>query len=216
MRINRIASAVAMLGLALSSCAPLRVVSNTEKNGVHEICTSDLHLFDQFEMAMGMRIEKRDTILALLITCDKDSDHGVFDKDDRLLVRFTDGEEMSLKNIYNKEYHKETRTNYTEDTYLEDRWVYSYSPYTDSIYLTPVTFRTFVPRTYTTTLSHSYALYPITREQYRKLSGKGIAKLRIEIDSADCDMSAPENFSAVIKELHDFIVNVSPIERKKF
>lgn len=205
-----------MLGLALSACAPLRVISNTEKNGVHEICTSDIHLFDRFDMAMGMRIEKRDTVLAILITCDKDSDHGVFDKNDRVLIRFADGEEMTLKNIYNKEYHQETRTNYTTDTYYDDRLVYSYNPYTDKVYLTPVTFRTFVPRKFTTTSTLSYALYPITKRQYKSLSEKEIAKVRIEIENSDCDMPSPREFGSVIKELHDFIVTVKPYERSKF
>lgn len=213
---KKIIFASIILALALSSCAPLRVVLNTERNGVHKICTSDVELFGYFEIAMGMQIEKADTVLALLITCGKNSDHGVFDKNDRLLVRFADGEEMQLRNIYNQEYNKEVQTNYTTDTYYNDRLMYTYSPYTGEVFLTPVTFRTFVPRTYTTTKTLSYALFPITREQYGKLAGKEIEKVRIEIEDENCDMPYPRGFGERVKDLHDFIVSKKALDRSDF
>lgn len=206
MNMKKIILSSIILAFALSACAPLRIVLNNDRNGVRKICTSDVDLFSSFEIAMGLQIQKADTLMALLITCNKDSDHGLFDKNDRLLIRFADGEEMALRNIYNQEYDKEVNTNYTTDTYYNDRLVYAYSPYTDEIYVTPVTFRTFVPRVYTSTRTRSYALYPITKQQYIKVTTKEIEKLRIEIENEDCDMPYPDRFSERVKELHDFIV----------
>lgn len=209
---------IALVAAAVASCAPLRIVLNkTDKNGTHTVGTSDTPLFGSFELAMGMQTTaKKDTLVGLLITCEKDSDHSVFQKNDLLKIRFEDESEMALKNVYEKEFERETHTETTVDTYYNNRLAYAYNPWMDDFYVTPVTFRTFVPRTYTRTTSKSFALYLVTKQQLLDIMNKRIIKLRIEIESADCDMPFPEEFSSRVRELHDFVKDITPYKRKEF
>ncbi|MCQ2185594.1 MAG: hypothetical protein MJY92_02570 [Bacteroidales bacterium] len=209
--------AAAMLSMLFASCSPLHVAMNsTDKKGVRTVCTSDIDLFGSFEIALGYKAEKTDTLMGILITCLKNSDHGVFQKDDLLRLRLTDGSEIELANLYEREFDKDVSTEYRDDIYYQNRIAYAYSPYYDAVYLTPVTVRTWVPRVYTRTTTKSFALYFVTKQQLMDIMQKGVVKCRVEIEDEDCDMPYPERFAARISELYAFLMQVKPVERKRF
>lgn len=216
--LNRLLMAAAAVLMA-ASCAPLRIVMNsTDTTGKRTVCTSDLALFDEFSIAMGARIAPRDTVMAVLITSDKKSDHGIFDMNDRLMIRLGDDSEVILTNIYDHEYEKGLQTGTTTDTYYRHTYEYAYSPLLDAVIVEPVTVRTMVPRTYSYTTTKSYALYLITRQQVQDIIDKGVKKLRIEIEDADCDMPVPGIARDRIAELYPFLKEAvsNPVKRSKF
>jgi len=172
--------------LALCSCSPLRIVMNTTSpDGERTIVTSDQPLFTysqgQLTAALGCRIHGRDTVLALLVTSDADSGHGIFGKGDRVMVRFQDNTEFSIENLYDKEFETHTETGVTQHMQTDYGYAYSYDPYFDDIYLTPYQINRMVPRAYTRKVSNSYALYLLNREQITSLMTKPVIKLRVEI-----------------------------------
>lgn len=216
-RLLTLSFAAALLVSVFASCSPLRAVMNsTDKKGVRTVCTSDIDLFGSFEIALGYRAEKTDTLMGILVTCSKKSDHGVFEKDDLLQLRLKDGSEIELANIYERQFDKNVSTEYRDDLYYQNRIAYAYSPFYDEIYVTPVTVRTWVPRVYTRTSTKSFALYLVTKKQLMDIMEKGVEKCRIEIENEDCDMQYPERFASRISELYDFLMKVQPLKRSKF
>lgn len=203
--------------ITLASCSPLRVALNyTDKNGVKTICTTDIDLFDSFEVAMGERIEGNDTVLSLLITSTMKSDHGIFEKGDKLMMRLNNDSEIVLTNLYDKEYKEETTTHYTQDRIYDDGFAYSYSPFTGSIYVTPYTLTRMVPRRYITHTTKSFALYLISKQQVLDIIEKGVKKLRVEIETTDCDMPHPEDTGETIQRLYEFVKTIPAQKREKF
>lgn len=216
-RVLFLSFAAALLASLLASCSPLRVAMNsTDKKGVRTVCTSDVDLFGTFEIALGYKAEKTDTLMGILITCLKKSDHGVFQKNDLLHLRLADGSEMELVNLYDKEFDKDVSTEYSNDVYYQNRLAYAYSPLYDDIYITPVTVRTWVPRVYTRTTTKSFALYFVTKKQLVDIMEKGVVKCRIEIEDEDCDMPDPGRFGSRVSELYDFLMKIQPNKRSKF
>lgn len=202
-----VASILLTLALAFESCAPLRIVYNSaDKTGARKMLTSSVDLFDSFSMAMGVKVSKKDTLLSVLVTSDKNSDHGIFDLNDRLMIRLGDGSEIVLKNVYDKKYKKEQETRVTEEPdIIRPGYEYYYSPWTDAIYVTPFIARRMVPRVYNITITKSYAMYFISKKQINDIMSKGITKLRIEIEDADCDMPDPEQATAKFTDVYTFL-----------
>lgn len=200
-----------------SACSSLKIAINTVDNdGKHTICTSDISLFGHFDIAMGMQVSEKDTLMGIVVTCDKNSDHGVFQKGERLMIRFVDGSEMALTNVYDREFDKETTTQEGYESEMETRLAYAYSPWTGNIYLAPVTYHALVPYSYTSTVTKSYALYLVTRQQMHEMLTKQAIKVRVEIESADCDMPHPENFNSRITKLHEFLLLSRMMQRSEF
>lgn len=198
---------VLTLAAISQSCAPLRIVFNSsDKTGARRMLTSDVDLFGSFSMAMGAKVSQSDTLLAVLITSDKKSDHGIFDLNDRLMIRLADSSEVILKNTYNKEYDKKTETRVEEQPeYRTGGFAYAYSPWTGEVFVTPYIARRMVPRVYNITITKSYALYFITKKQINDIMNKGVAKLRIEVEDADYDMPYPAEATAKFTEVYNFL-----------
>ena len=197
--------------IAAVSCSPLHIIYNsTSADGERIVCTSNQGLFGygkgHMEVALGARMAGKDTVLAILITSDQDSDHGIFDKDDRLLVRLADRRTVTLTNIYDKEFDSETSTNYTEQRVTEYGYGYTYSPWTDNIYLTPFEVSAMVPKVYTTKTTNSYALYLISRQDLLDIIDKGVIKLRVEIEDDEFDMPNPGYASTVIGKCYQCLL----------
>jgi len=209
--------------MALCSCSPLRIVMNTTTpDGERTILTSDQPLFSynqgQLTAALGCRIHGKDTVLAILVTSDADSGHGIFNKGDRIMVRFNDNSEFSIENLYDKEFETHTETGVTNQMVTDFGYAYSYDPFLDDIYLTPYQINRMVPRAYTRKVSNSYALYLLNREQITSLMTKPIVKLRVEIENADLDMPYTDGlndyFTALMSCLWEGIGN--QFERSAF
>lgn len=200
-----------------SACSTLSIEMNTiDNDGKHTICTSNIALFGNFDIAMGMQTSKKDTLMGLVVTCNKQSNHGVFMKGERLMIRFDDGTEIKLSNIYDREYDKEVKEEKIYENYVDTRLVYAYSPWTDQVYVEPVTYRALIPHTYVNTQTKSYALYLVTRNQMHDILTKKAVKVRIEIEDEDCDMGNPANFSPRINKLYNFLMDTKLKQRTAF
>lgn len=199
--------AAILVAYAFESCAPLRIVYNSkDKSGARKMLTSDVNLFDNFSLAMGAKVSKADTLLSILITSDKKSDHGIFDLNDRLMIRLGDGSEIVLKNVYDKKYKKEEETRVEQEPdIIRPGFDYCYSPWTGMVYITPYMARRMVPRVYNITITKSYAMYFISKKQINDIMSKGITKLRIEIEDADCDMPNPQDATSTFTEVYTFL-----------
>ncbi len=196
----------------LGGCATLKLAYTDNNDGKRTVMSSNISLFSaksyNFDIAMGARVSEKDTIMAVLITCDKDSDHGIFNKGNRLMIKLEGGEIISLSNVYEKEFEEKSQVVNTTDRVNSYGYEYFYSPYDDAVYLSPYEVTTFVPRTYVRRTHNSYALYLISKKQINDICQKGVIKLRVEIEDKDIDMPYPEHAPAIFSELYTFI---SPI-----
>ena len=199
-----IAAAIATVAL-VCSCSPVRVAYDyRDKDGGRIVLTSDKPLYHDLSMALGAKVmNQKDTIMAILITYDGDSDHGMFDTDDQLLMRLSDQSVIALQNLYHQEFEKETTTSYTTDRVVTDLgWRYTYDPYIGGVFVTPVQLEQFIPRQTRHTTTKSYALYLITKQQLNDIIGKGVIKFRVEMENAELDMpeGGPSCIAALMAE----------------
>jgi len=203
---------LALVCALAASCSSLKIVLNTkDANGTRTIATSTHKLFgykmSSIDVGLAARIQQKDTIVAVIIKCDVDSDHGIFEKGDRFMVRFNDGSMIELSNVYDREYEKETSTTQTHERVSSYGYDYAYSPWAPGLYLAPFEIVSWVPRTYVTQVTHSYALYLITKEQLMKLISLPAEKLRVEIEGDELDMPDPASatplFASIFKCLYE-------------
>ena len=192
---RRISGILIIAAFALCSCSPLHIVMDKSKKGERTILTSDQRLMGYkdgtISVALGCRIQGRDTVLAILLTSDADKGHCVFEKDDKLMFRLKDGEEIHLTNIYDKSaYESRTRVETTTNRTYDFGYTYSYSPWTGDIYITPYEISRMVPRTRTVKESASYALYFISLKQLGSICSKEIVKVRVELEDQDVDITS--------------------------
>lgn len=187
-----------------AGCSPLRIVMNSHnEDGSRILLTSDKHLFGDFSVALGTKLNQRDTIMGILVTCDKPSDHGIFVKGDKMMFRLTDDSVITLENLYDREYDRETTTQQTTQQVNSYGYTYSYHPFLDGFTVMPYEISSFVPRTYVTTTTNSYALYLISWDELESIVAKGVKKVRIEIEDAEKDSSDTENVSKMFSDMID-------------
>lgn len=191
---------------AAVSCSPLRIVMNSrEPDGSRLVLTSDKDLFGDFDIAMGAKVSPKDTVLAVLVTSTKRADHGIFDKDDRMMFRLSDGSEVHLKNLYHQEYERQSETETTTRRSVDFGYVYSYDPIYDDVFINPVEMSRLVPEVHTRTTTNSYALYLITKKQLTDIIGKGVVKLRIEYEMGEEDMPSAKSVSELLGNIYEFL-----------
>jgi len=197
----------ALFVMALTSCGVSPLVLDKIYKGNHLALTSNSHVFTEnggsYDFALGTRMSEKDTLLAVLVTYDGDSKAGIFDKDDRLMFRLTDGTEFNLRNIYDKEFESSDELVQTERLKSDYMVQYTYSPLTDMIYVDPVIVTRTVPEVYRVKKHNSYGLYPITKEQLSGIVTKGVAKMRVESQLGDNDVPHPGELSGIFKSLYE-------------
>lgn len=184
---------IAMACLMAASCGSPKILLNTNRDGVRTVLTGGKHLFKDIDVALGVRIEKRDTVLGIIIRNNEESNHGLFDKGDKLLFKLTDGSIVEFTNIYDKEYNKEVKTE-THSTAIRNP-EYFYSPWSGAVYVSPWMTTTFIPTTTTTTTTSSYALYLATKQQIQSIILKGVTKVRVEDERGYQDLDGAYNVS---------------------
>lgn len=193
-----------MLAAALfSSCGVVKVAMDTrDKDGSRVVLTSDKHIFNHIDVALGAKIKnQKDTVMAVLVTYDGKSNHGVFAVGSQMKFRLSDDSVITLSNIYDREYEKNTETYTTNELVTEYGYAYAYDPFDLDVYVAPYEASAFVPRVRTSTSTLSYGLFLITKKQLQDIIGKGAVKLRIETDSEELDLvSGAERISAVFAE----------------
>lgn len=193
---------------AAVSCSPLKIAMNqTGSDGSRYIVTTNQHLFSagkgSIEIALGTKISGRDTILGFIITCDANVGHGVFNQGNKLMFRLADNSEISLTNLYDKEYEESEQTSVSNDYRQQYGWAYAYDPWTDGIYVTPYEVTRVIPHVNTYKVTNSYALYLVTKPQLKDLTSKGIRKIRVEIEDSDLDTQDTEGVSEMFKQMYD-------------
>ena len=194
------------LGLCLCviGCSPLKIVMNSKnEQGDRIVLTSDQRMFKDVSFALGAKVSAKDTVLAVLVTYDGNSDHGVFDKDDRMLIRLSDQKTITLVNIYHKEFEEETVTSTSTRRVSDLGFAYSYDPYTDDIYVTPYEVSRFIPQVNTSHITKSYALYFISKTDLDAIIGTGVIKLRVELESSELDMPNTSGVADTFSRMRD-------------
>lgn len=192
--------------LMLTSCGLMGDIAmdSTDMDGVRTVLTTNKHMMGNMDIALGCRINKTDTVAGLLLTSDEKSSHGLFAKGERLRVELADGEVITLKNIYDKEYNKETTVSESERIVDEQvGYDYVYSPYTDNVYITPHYFTAVIPERHTYTSTLSYALYPVTYKQLLSMMNKPAVKVGVESEDGYTAMDKPENFAGIITNIYN-------------
>lgn len=205
----------------LSSCGVVRLaIDSQDKDGSRVVLTSDKHLFSCVDVALGARIKnQKDTVLAVLVTYDGRSNHGVFGVGNQMMFRLSDDSVISLSNIYDREYEKNTETYTSDERLTEYGYAYAYDPFTMDIYVAPYEATTFIPRVHTSTTTLSYGLYLITKKQLQDIIEKGVKKIRLEIESDELDMnSGADKISKIFDEQYTCLKNnfEDPHHRSEF
>jgi len=197
----------ALLAMALTSCGVSQLVLDKTYKGKHVALTSNSYVFTEnggsYDFALGTRMSEKDTLLAVLVTYDGDSKAGIFDKDDRLMFRLSDGTEFNLRNIYDKEFESSDELVQTQRMKTDYLMQYTYSPLTDMIYVDPIVVTRSIPEIYRVKKHNSYGLYPITKSQLNGIITKGVAKMRVESLIGDNDVPHPEELSDTFKGLYE-------------
>lgn len=200
--------ALALATLTIISCSPLKIVMNTTSpDGKRTVATSNQPLFNsnggQVSIALGTRISGKDTIVGIVITYDANTGRGVFDKDHRMMFRLTDKSEITLKNLYDREFENIDETTVTDQFKTDYGVAYSYDPWLESVVISPYEVTRLVPQVHHYKTTNSYALYLITRQQLDDIITKGVIKLRIESADCDLDMTNTEGVSALFTSLRN-------------
>jgi len=220
---KRILLSLALIALVASSCSPVKIfMDSTSPEGVRRIVTSKEKLCKsgsgQIDVSLGIKLEGEDTVAAVILICDANTGHGIFDRGNEMKFRLSDNSEITLVNLLDKKFdtHQETHTTET----IEHSYGVAYAYGARRCFVRPYEVNYLVPETYTTNVSNSYALYLITRQQMTDIIQKGVIKMRIEIEDRDIDLEGSDagSVSAILKEqilcIRERVTN--PVERKEF
>lgn len=196
--------------LAAASCSSLRLVMNSvDSKGARTLVTSNTNLMGgvdgTMEIALGARVEGKDTVMAVILTVEADSGHGIFNEGNKMKLRLNDDSVIELTNLYDKEYEEETETYTTTTRIPTTRWAYAYDYYYGDFFVAPYMVNQMIPEVRTRKNSYSYALYLISKPQMNNIIGKGVKKLRVEIENDDLDMADPRCVSDIFKSLYDVL-----------
>jgi len=194
-----------VIGFLTVSCGPTIILNNTS-HGARQVLTSNLKIgsvknVGDFYVALGAKIEGRDSVLAILVTCNADSKKSIFAKGDKFRIGFSDGTELALQNIFENEFEEESGTRVTHSIRNDYGYLYSYGPFTDSFYVEPYTISRMVPEVTTYKETNSYALYLISRRDASIIAKKSTVKIRIESSMGDLDVADPEKIGDVFMQL---------------
>jgi len=198
------------VAVAAAACSPLRLAMNvTDSKGVRTLATSNIPLMGNvdgsMEIALAARVEKKDTIMAVVLTVDADSGHGIFNKGNKMMFRLADNSVIELENLYDKEYEEQTETYTTTTTVPRYGYGYAYDYFWGDIYVAPYMVNQMVPEVRTRKNSYSYALYLISKRQLLNIINSDVKKLRVEIENNDLDMPDPRGVSSMFKDMYSVL-----------
>lgn len=188
------------LALVAMACNPLKVALNkTDSEGVRTIVTSAQHFFNDYDVALGVRVSNADTIMGIVVSASSSKLEGIFDQDDHLYFTLNDGSKVTLRNILDRdaiEVRKETKTDYTNPG-----WSYAYGPWGRRYFISPYAASSYFSQTYETTVVDSYALYLITYEEMARIINIGVKTLSIEADNNTEEMINPSGLQTLFKDM---------------
>lgn len=188
------------LALVAMACNPLKVALNkTDSEGVRTIVTTSQHFFNDYDVALGVRVSNADTIMGIVVSASSSKLEGIFDQDDHLYFTLNDGSKVTLRNILDRdaiEVRKETKTDYTNPG-----WSYAYGPWGRRYFISPYAASSYFSQTYETTVVDSYALYLITYEEMARIINIGVKTLSIEADNNTEEMINPSGLQTLFKDM---------------
>lgn len=190
------------LALVAMACNPLKVALNkTDSEGVRTIVTSAQHFFNDYDVALGVRVSNADTIMGIVVSTSSNKLEGIFDQDDHLYFTLNDGSKVTLRNILDRdaiEVRKETKTDYN---YANPGFSYAYGPWGRRYFISPYMASSYFSQTYETTVVDSYALYLITYEEMARIINIGVKTLSIEADNNTEEMINPSGLQTLFKDM---------------
>lgn len=190
------------LALVAMACNPLKVALNkTDSEGVRTIVTSAQHFFNDYDVALGVRVSNADTIMGIVVSTSSNKLEGIFDQDDHLYFTLNDGSKVTLRNILDRdaiEVRKETKTDYN---YADPRFSYAYGPWGRRYFISPYAASSYFSQTYETTVVDSYALYLITYEEMARIINIGVKTLSIEADNNTEEMMSTSGLQTLFKDM---------------
>jgi len=194
---------VALVAL-MASCDTLKIAMNsTNAQGERRVMTTSPRFFStqgyEVKIAGGVLIQATDTLAGLIITCDAPEKGALFEVGSRMLIRLTDGQEITLKNMLDREAESYTETQVTER--MQTDYGYVYSPWAPGFYATPYRVTSMVPQVYINEVNNSYAIYPISYNQVLDIISKGVEKLRIETSVINLDMPYTGGVAETFKQI---------------
>lgn len=190
------------LALVAMACNPLKVALNkTDSEGVRTIVTSSQHFFNDYDVALGVRVSNADTIMGIVVSASSSKLEGIFDQDDHLYFTLNDGSKVTLRNILDRdatEVRKETKTDYN---YANPGFSYAYGPWGRRYFISPYAASSYFSQTYETTVVDSYALYLITYEEMARIINIGVKTLSIEADNNTEEMMSTSGLQTLFKDM---------------
>jgi len=194
---------VAMVAV-LTSCETIRIAMNTTNaEGERRVMTTSPNLFHtqgySVKLAAGVLIQGKDTLAGLVVTCDAPDKRPLFEVGSRMLFRLSDGEEIILKNMLDRESESYTETHVSNR--METSYGYAYSSWGPFLDITPYRVTSMVPQVYIDEVNNSYAIYPISYDQTLAIISKGVEKLRLETTVINLDMPHTGSVADLFKEL---------------
>lgn len=199
---NHKVSVTVALCICMAGCGSLKIAMNTRADdGDRIVLTSDKRVAKDTNFALGVKYGENDSIMAILVTYDGRTDHGVFLKGDKMRIRLKDQSVIDLENVYDKEFEEETVVRRSSQLVEDYGYAYSYGPLGHRMYVTPYEVSRFVPYVSEEKISKSYALYLISLNQLNDIIDKGVIKLRIEFEDHELDISDPSKISGMLDEM---------------
>lgn len=190
------------LALVAMACNPLKVALNkTDSEGVRTIVTSAQHFFNDYDVALGVRVSNADTIMGIVVSTSSNKLEGIFDQDDHLYFTLNDGSKVTLRNILDRdaiEVRKETKTDYN---YANPGFSYAYGPWGRRYFISPYAASSYFSQTYETTVVDSYALYLITYEEMARIINIGVKTLSIEADNNTEEMMSTSGLQTLFRDM---------------
>lgn len=213
----------AAIAVTAASCSSVKIaIDTTSSEGERKVVTSQYPIIKfgdgKIALGLGLKYSKKDTVMAVVASCDATTKFGVFNRGGLMKFRFKDNSEITLSNILDKkmEVHRETQVSEHYETSYG--YAYSYRPYGVRGYVHPYQVTTMVPEYSTTQKTTSYALYLIDLQQLIDITEKDIVKFRIETESDDHDLtgSDAEMLAGVFQALRDCMRKAVFKEKKDF
>lgn len=191
----------ALLAAAISCSTISLVMNSTDDKGVRKMLTSDVNLFDEFDAALGCKIENRDTIFSVLVTCTKKASHGIFKKNDRITLTLDDGARVELHNIYNHKFESDTVSNEAANRSNVEM---AYNTILENPGLEIHALDALIPKNLPEKeiRNRSYALYPIGKKQLKAIMDKGVKSLSIQAGDNSFDMDDASDVADRFKDMY--------------
>jgi len=206
-----------------AACSPLKIaIDTTSSEGERRVVTSGEAIMKvkdgKIYLHLGVKLGPKDTLMAVLASCDATTRVGMFNRGNQMKFRLADDSEITLFNILDKKMETHRETQVSEHYETAYGYAYSYRPWGRGGYVHPYQVTAMVPEVSTTQKSTSYALYLITRQQLIDIMEKGVTKFRIETESDDHDLKGmdAESISGVFKALRDCLLKAATKEKEAF